>query len=631
MAIFQVNNFLGNLTRKSFGQMNSGLARIGRTHSFDPFDEVSSIRFNEAAENLDPTHATITDIIVDGDFNEENGILYVYCVDRSGTVYKINTSTDAITVVTNSLGISLAYGGGLRVIYPGGIQKLIISHNVGFTTMFTDGTGVVLNQLGINLDGTDIDIDVSTNQILVSNTTQTISQNTYNSLYTGMPIVWTNGEGGVAPLVSGTTYYLIVKGNFEVQLATTLENAHKGINIDFTSVTNPTAWALNGPNWISNIPHPISSEYFGGIFMGNGWNLVDYNIAANTTNFSRLNPTFPQNYTINSLEIDGQGRYMRINGTIGTAQDIITVDPTAPAQAPIARSLYWNGIDDSYDSYDAFTQTNTSALFSFVGSDMTLGNDFWGSSIFNNASGSPDKMLSMKDVRPPLPGAMTSTSNLLLFASPYYNGASKQWLASIFGVGTLDDQDQPSIYNLLGIPATAPNTVCTQVGMMKLVQNRTLKSDGTVFTNSKLYVCTYETGSVTPFPNLYAFNLTPNGNSVNGGIYETQKEKFTLQQQIERVVFYTNPTQAGVSFRLDLIDVDDTIPEGGSFTYAYASGDDDTELQGTLEVFEWAASEVKNMQALGLRITNLGTVQPGINQIYISTHDTDKAASQLQQ
>lgn len=627
MALFQINNFGGNLTRKSFGTMNSGLARIGKSHSQDPFNKVSSVMFNETATNLDPSHSTVKDVLVDGDLNEESGILYIYAVDRSGTVYKINTSTDAISVVTNTLNISLAFGGGIRVIYPGGQQKLIITHNTGYVVMFTDGTGVAHNTVPTDFQGQFGDVDVTDSLLNVNTSSEPISINQYDSAYTGQPVVWTTPSGeSVVPLISGNTYYLIIKGNFQVQLALTASDAMKGVFIPFVSASNPLAWDLNGSGWIPNIPHPISDEYFGGIFMGNGFNLVDYAISSGTANNSRLNPTFPQNYTINAIEIDGQGRYMRINGTTGTAQDIITTDPIAQTQTPKARSLYWNGIDDSYDSYDAFVQSNTSALNSFIGSDMVFGQDFWGGSIYQNNGGAPDKMLALREVRSPLPGAITSTSNLLVFGAPYYS--QNVWRCGIFGIGTLDDQDQPSIYSLLGIPATTNNTICTQVGMLKLAQNRMIKSDGTVLTNSKFYVSTYETGG-TAAANLYSFNLTPNAGTVNNGVYETQKEKFQLQQAIDRVAFYVNPTQTGVSFRLDLIDVDDTIPTNGSFTYTYSSGvGDETQMQGTLEVFEWSALQMKNLQALGLRITNLGTVQPGINQIYIETHDTDKAASQ---
>lgn len=632
MAIFQINNFSGNLTRKVTGQMNSGLARVGKTYSIDPFNNAPGLIFQETPTNLDPTHATITDIIVDGVLNEESGVSYLYCIDRSGIVYKINTSSDATAVVTNALGITLKYGGGIKILATVGVGNassaatgsyLIIAHDGGVLYMDLDGTGVTTIQNFTVQGVTDI-------QVNTTNDTLTIPNSIISTLHTGDQVVLFSGSTPPpAPLVYGTTYYFVPFDNTHIRLATTQANALAGVYIDITT-TGVASGTFNFQfqNWISGVPHPISDEFFGGFFIGNGPYLADFNSNSLTLNSSRLSPTFPKNYVINSLTVDGEGRYLRINGTTGTTQDIITTDPSAPTQAPISRTIYWNGIDETYDSYDPFTQTNMSSMFSFLGNDIGFGQDFWGASMFQTQSGSVDKMLDIKEIRAPNYGSITSTGSLLLFAAPYY--VQNAWKCGIFSFGTLDDQDQPGIYSLLGIAPSDSNTICTAVGMLRLVQNRYRKSDGTYSTNSKFYVSTYETGT-TPHANFYSFSLTSGQGTASAGVYETQIEEFTMMQQIDRVAFYIKPSTTGVSFKLDLIDVDSSVPSGASFTYTYAAGTDETLLQGSLEFFEWANLQIKNMQALGLRITNLGTAQPGLVQLFIETHDTDKGASQLQQ
>lgn len=528
MALYQIIGFDGNLTRKPYGSLNNGIMRLGKSHSVNPFVNSGVLSFNETPTNLDPTHATVADLIVSMASNIESGTLFEYAVDRSGNVYKINTTTNAISLLTSSLSITLKYGGGLKIVESGTLQYLVIAHDNG-------------------------------------------------------------------------ALYCLLTG------------------------ASPVAITNSGLTWTTNMPHPISDEFAGDIYFGNGFQLVQWSIASLAViNNSVLNPSAPVNYTMNSLAVDSEGRYLRISITSqSNFPDIITTDPTNAQQTPLSRTLYWNGIDPTYDSFDPFNQSNNSSTISFTGSDINFGGDWYGSAIYSNDQGTVSKPLAMPFIRPPTQGALTSSGELMFFGAPYL--VQGVWKCGIFHFGTLDDQDQPGIGCDLAIPATANNTICTQVGALALVQNYTSKSDGTVLSYSKFYVSTYETGG-TAKANLYALTLTPGGGAPIGGIYETQKEKMTLPQQIKRVLFAMQPSTAGVSFKLDLIDSDDTIPTGGSVTYAYAAGADPTQLQGSLDNFEWTP-QMKNVVALGARITNLGTVQPNIIAIYIETEDTDKSAT----
>lgn len=629
---FKITNFTGNLTRKKFGDMNSGLARWGKSHSISPFQDPEALEFNETATNLDPSHATVADVIMGFVPNVESGTLYNYAVDRSGNVYKINTSTDSISVISSSLAITLKYGGGIGIISPGGVNKLIIGHDTGALTLNLDGTNRtdIVNVTALTVQ--DTDFNFSTSVLSINATDVTSGGSVVDEWYTGQAVKFPGGTGSLpSPLVYGTTYYLIVltasttSGAGTVQLATSPANALAGTFITLTDNSGGPFTFTTINNWVANIPRPISQEFFGAIFIGNGYMMADYAIGLGILSHpSRLSPTFPKNYTINSLEVDGEGRYMRIAGTTGTAVDIATQDPATLSQAPIARTLYWNGSDVAYDSMDPFSQTSTAGSFSFLGADYAFGQDFFGNALYTNSGGSMDKISATHYVRPSQQSAITSTSDLMIFGAPYLVQGS--WLAGIFGFGVLDDADQPGIYPFLGISPTSNNTICTAVGAISLVQNRVLKSDGTTLTYSKFYVSTYETGG-TAKGNIYSFSLTPGGGTPNGGVYQSQTQRFTLPQTIDRVLILQEVSASGVSYKVELVDVDDTIPTGASFTYTYAGGSDDTLLQGALEQVPWENMGIKNMQGLGVKITNLGTVQPNILGVFIDTHDTDKSAT----
>lgn len=540
MAVYQVNMWGGSLSRKAIGFMNSALARWGKSVSLNPWHVPNVLVFNELATNLDPTHATVTDLIVSMAGNVESGVLYQYAIDRSGHVYKINTQTDAITLISSTLGITLKFGGGIKVVNSSGggtpITYLVISHDAGALTCLTDGS-------------------------------------------------------------SSTAIAL-----------------------------------LSSATWTANIPHPISDEFAGYIYIGNGYNLVQWSIASIVTiSNSVLSPTAPQNFIMNSLMVDGEGRYLRITITTNSNQDLETVDPTYLSATPVTRNLYWNGQDPTYDSFDPMNQSNNSASYSFAGNDISFGQDFWGAAMYGDQGAGLTKIFGSSFFRPPLQGAITSSGSLLFFGAPYL--VQGKWVAGIFANGVLDGEDNPSTWPLLGIPATTPNTIVTQVGVLALAQNRFNKSDGTQLTNSKFYISVYETSS-SSVAQLYSFNLTPGAGTASLGVYETQIEQFLMMQTIKRIGIYMRPSQANVSFKLEVIDIDETVAlptAGSSFVYTFATdtGAGWDNLLGSGEYIELAGDALpqKYMQGMGLRLTNLGTAQPYITQIFIETQDSDKSAT----
>lgn len=92
----------------------------------------------------------------------------------------------------------------------------------------------------VNFPTNDTQIDFGTDTITVDST-----NTTFDFLYTGAAIVWTQGTGVVTGLSNGNTYFSIYTGRTDdfkaqIQLASTLANAISGTAIDITANTPGT-------------------------------------------------------------------------------------------------------------------------------------------------------------------------------------------------------------------------------------------------------------------------------------------------------------------------------------------------------------------------------------------------------
>jgi hypothetical protein len=85
---------------------------------------------------------------------------------------------------------------------------------------------------------------------------------------------------------------------------------------------------------------------------------------------------------------------------------------------------------------------------------------------------------------------------------------------------------------------------------------------------------------------------------------------------VKEIRVYCEPTATGNSFSIAAIGMDGAVITNSTSTYTYSAGTDPTKGQGSLDVIKFTPS-FKPTAALGLRITNLGTVNTTIHKIEV--------------
>ena len=150
MPLKIIDNFTGHLTRVNIGEMTSGFAKYATTYGNDPFSNLPNLSWLEAATQIDPTGAVITDLITAAKPNLENGITYVYAIGHTGRVYKIQVNQPSAynpnwdnPVLLTTLTINsptFKYGASIQFYGLGG-GKIYIGGDMGVTSINFNGTG----------------------------------------------------------------------------------------------------------------------------------------------------------------------------------------------------------------------------------------------------------------------------------------------------------------------------------------------------------------------------------------------------------------------------------------------------------------------------------------------------------
>lgn len=188
-----------------------------------------------------------------------------WTIDTAGAITQItDSSLHSITVLTGGSGY-----GSVPVVHISGSATATAHVTGGVVTSITVdsiGTGYTTPPT-ITLDAPVLTfasgaVNISTNQITLTN------------IYsTGTAVVYANGGGtSVAPLVSGTTYYVIATSGSVISLATSSTNALAGTAIDITGVGTGSAHTLTGTSTATAegilnslpSPHTPSSTFIDG-------------------------------------------------------------------------------------------------------------------------------------------------------------------------------------------------------------------------------------------------------------------------------------------------------------------------------------------------------------------------------
>lgn len=381
--------------------------------------------------------------------------------------------------------------------------------------------------------------------------------------------------------------------------------------------------AVSG-TWTQTVPRPLK-QFLGKLYVGNGSNIAEIDTTALVTNSTRLSPGFPTNSQVRDMDISPNGTYLQIIVSKLALYDITaaTQDTTSSANSE-SYIFSWNGTDTGYTSSNTFPSFSLTSNIMFQNYQYTFGYDQFGTSVYAPY----EKILSIPEGPAPLPNAITSTGNMLMFLTPiYFDGILE---ADLFCWGSNDfEVGQPlGWWNLMFINATEPETDVIRTPFLMSVSNTILGSSSNGYTGniagtSKFYFSTLETSDSTTKYRFYKWSpsVTPDVPADNVMIdapYQTQTQLFSKKVRVSEVRIYGEPWVANNSFEINLIGSAGTAMTGGSKTFTAGTnltvGDD----------FAWYTPDMAPTYAIGVSIINKGSANHTINKIEIDYDDAGK-------
>ena len=149
MKTLVIDNWRGNLTQYSDGDINSGNAYVIPSAGSDPVSKPGNLTWSRASVQIDEAGAVITDLIMAGKERVESGILYIYAIGHTGRLYKIQVNDpgtynpdydNPVLLATLTAGTPTFTRGGF-IDFFGATEKIYIGHDKGVSTIAFDGTG----------------------------------------------------------------------------------------------------------------------------------------------------------------------------------------------------------------------------------------------------------------------------------------------------------------------------------------------------------------------------------------------------------------------------------------------------------------------------------------------------------
>lgn len=384
--------------------------------------------------------------------------------------------------------------------------------------------------------------------------------------------------------------------------------------VDFDG-TNETVVG-SSVSWTQTVPRPLR-QFVGKLYIGNGSNLAEVDSTLTVTTYAKLTPGFPDNTQVRDIDLTPDGNYLQAVVTRLATSDLTstTQDTTNTANSD-SYIFKWNGTDTGYTAFDTFPSFSLSANFMFQNYQYTFGYDLFGAAVYAPT----EKRITLQEVVAPLPNAITSSGNMVMWMSSLSYGGFLE--ADLLMFGSLDFEVGPGYWDIFGQFATGTETDVVRVPLMIPVSNFGLGSfsngyPDSVYGKAKFYFSTLETSAApTTKYKLYKLSIntspsTGEGTPLNGAIYQTQTELFSKKIQVKEVRIYGDPWVEDNAFTIDLIGSAGTPIAGGSKTLVAGSnltvGND----------FSWYTPQTAPTYALGVMITNTGTKNFTINKIEV--------------
>ena len=380
--------------------------------------------------------------------------------------------------------------------------------------------------------------------------------------------------------------------------------------VDFAG-TNETLVGTLG-SYTANVPRP-SVNFLGKLYFGNGVNILEIDSTATVTSYSRLSPAFPVGTVVRDIDVSPDGNYTQIVVSRVPASDMTsTTQDTSSLSSADSYFIYWNGVDTGYTSYNPFNAYSLNANTSFGPYSYTMGYDLGGAAIYTGGT----KIISLPNSLSPNFGSMFSTGNLLGFGSPEQDASFLK--GTIMPYGQYDKEIPEGLFRFLRFSATGAQTDVIQMPVCAIVSNLFYGSSSAGYSQNligtaKLYFSTLETSAApTTAYKLYKFTTVPTGlGTALAGVYETQTQLFSKKITVKEVRLYGEPWVANNSFTVALIGSNGGIITNSSLTFTPTAGDD----------FVWYTPDIIPTYALGIRITNAGTVNNVITKVEIDVED----------
>jgi len=391
----------------------------------------------------------------------------------------------------------------------------------------------------------------------------------------------------------------------------TTEKLFIGHDKGFTSInfdgTSETFIGVAG-SYTASVPRP-AVQFGQYLYGGNGANLVQILAGGTVGSYSVLNPGLPTGSYVRDLDVSPEGNYIQITvSKINSADMTVITQDTNSLSSSDSFSALWDGVVDgnnqgvisskySYNSY------SLNSNISFGPKAYTVGYDLGGAAVYTEGQ----KIISLPNSLSPNFSAMFSTGNLVGFGAPEQDSGFLK--GSLLTYGAYDKEISEGLYRFFRVSASSSQTDVQQMPVCVIVSDLFYGASSAGYSNNKvgsakLYFSTLETDSG---PNtkyrFYKFTTVPTGaGTAIAGVYETQNQLFSKRITVKEVRFYTEPLVANNSFTIDLIGSDGNSMSNSSKTFTVNSnvnsGDD----------FVWYNPGVKNTYSLGIRITNVGSV-----------------------
>ena len=453
-----------------------------------------------------------------------------------------------------------------------------------------------------------------------------------------------NSVIGIASVTANVTYNFgtsmeffgsVVGGDIS---GISLPKLYVGGDDRITSINpNGSAQALVGTvaNYRTATFKPLKS-FAGTLVFGNGPTIGQINATGTVISsvlnigvgniYSALNPGLGAQMRVRDLEVSTSNDYITIAAANLAAEEDLSAVNTDFGQAFSSQGgklFDWNGIDQTVTAAKSVPSYVPSSLETYFNQTMFFAADTFGTA-FNSGAG---KILSLPNNRTPMSNAVTVNGNFMTWACPEVNGSSRYM--SLYYFGSLDQENLPGLYRVLRWTTTQASGFVDKVPLNVLVSNyyQTVNSGGTAlitFGLGKHYIGLNSRNSAATANYLLSFLITPTGTGTPQlGVYETQTQLFSKRISVSQIRAYIEPAVTGNAFQIDLIGSDGTIISNGTYTYTFGDITDPQSGSSAVERINFNVNP-KTQYALGLRITNTGTVNMTFKKIEIDVDDSGK-------